>query len=160
MKNNKFLALLTALVMILSVAAFAQADEQITLNFWHIWPTDQMSEIVDEYIEIFEAEHPNIKIEATATQEVEYQNTKLRIAASNKSQGDVFFCYGGGYAKDFVDAGAVLPHIRNQLPHHVQLMEARENKGLFDNGFHAAVCLLDFIFLHLFVFQTLYLEFF
>lgn len=106
---KKFLALLTALVMILSVAAFAQADEQITLHFWHIWPTDQMSEIVDDYIEIFEAEHPNIKIESTATQEVEYQQTKLRIAASNKSQGDVFFCWGGGYAKDYVDAGAVLP---------------------------------------------------
>lgn len=109
MKTNKYLALLTAMVMLLSVAAFAQADEQITLSFWHIWPTDQMSEIVDEYIAIFEAEHPNIKIEATATQEVEYQQTKLRIAASNKSQGDVFFCWGGGYAKDYVDAGAVLP---------------------------------------------------
>lgn len=134
MKNNKFLALLTALVMILSVAAFAQADEQITLNFWHIWPTDQMSEIVDEYIEIFEAEHPNIKIESTATQEVEYQNTKLRIAASNKSQGDVFFCYGGGYAKDFVDAGAVLPldEYFEKYGIHDQILEGTLVNGIYD----------------------------
>lgn len=134
MKTNKFLALLTALVMILSVAAFAQADEQITLHFWHIWPTDQMSEIVDEYIEIFEAEHPNIKIEATATQEVEYQNTKLRIAASNKSQGDVFFCWGGGYAKDYVDAGAVLPldEYFEKYGIHDQILEGTLVNGTYD----------------------------
>lgn len=131
---KKFLALLTALVMILSVAAFAQADEQITLHFWHIWPTDQMSEIVDEYIEIFEAEHPNIKIESTATQEVEYQQTKLRIAASNKSQGDVFFCWGGGYAKDYVDAGAVLPldEYFEKYGVHDQILEGTLVNGTYD----------------------------
>ncbi|MBQ7885258.1 MAG: extracellular solute-binding protein [Clostridia bacterium] len=134
MKTNKFLALLTALVMMLSVAAFAQADEQITLHFWHIWPTDQMSEIVDEYIEIFEAEHPNIKIESTATQEVEYQQTKLRIAASNKSQGDVFFCWGGGYAKDYVDAGAVLPldEYFEKYGIHDQILEGTLVNGIYD----------------------------
>lgn len=131
---KKFLALLTAMVMLLSVAAFTQADEQITLHFWHIWPTEPMSEIVDEYIEIFEAEHPNIKIEATATQEVEYQNTKLRIAASNKSQGDVFFCYGGGYAKDYVDAGAVLPldEYFEKYGIHDQILEGTLVNGTYD----------------------------
>ena len=137
MKTNKFLALLTALVMLLSVAAFAQADEQITLSFWHIWPTDQMAEIVDEYIEIFEAEHPNIKIESTATQEVEYQTTKLRIAASNKSQGDVFFCWGGGYAKDYVDAGAVL-----QLDEYFEKYGVHEQilEGTLVNGIYVGSC--------------------
>ncbi|MGB4657679.1 MAG: extracellular solute-binding protein, partial [Mobilitalea sp.] len=44
-----------------------------------------------------------------ATKEVDYQTTKLRVAAADSSHGDVFFCWGGGYAQTYVDAGAVLP---------------------------------------------------
>lgn len=85
------------------------AEEDINLTFWHIWPDAEMSEIVDNYVEEFEEEHPNVHIEAIATQEVEYQNNKLKVAAASGSQGDVFTCWGGGYAKTYVDAGVVLP---------------------------------------------------
>ena len=108
---KKCMAMVTALVMLLSmglttVSAFA--EEQITLNFWHIWPTDKMADIVANYIEIYEAEHPNIHVESSAYQEVDYQTQKLPIAAATKSQGDVFFCWGGGAAQKYVDSGAVL----------------------------------------------------
>ena len=49
---KKCTALITALVMLLSLgltSVSAMADEQITLNFWHIWPTDQMAQIVADY---------------------------------------------------------------------------------------------------------------
>lgn len=85
------------------------SDEEINLTFWHIWPEGQMGEIVDEYIEKFEDEHPNVHIESVATQEVEYQNNKLKVAAASGSQGDIFSCFGGGYGKTYVDAGVVLP---------------------------------------------------
>lgn len=85
-------------------------DEEITLTFWDVWPEGQpMAPVVSEYIEQYEKAHPNIHIEEVATQEVDYQTTKLRVAAADSSQGDVFFCWGGGYAKTYVDAGAVLP---------------------------------------------------
>ncbi len=85
-------------------------DEEITLNFWDIWPEGQpMAPIVQDYIALYEEAHPNIHIEETPTQEVDYQTTKLRVAAADSSQGDVFFCWGGGYAQTYVDAGAVLP---------------------------------------------------
>lgn len=87
----------------------ALSDEQIDLVFWHIWPDTEMGQIVEDYIALFEEEHPNINIEAVATQEVEYQNNKLKIAAATGAQGDVFMCWGGGYAKSYVDAGTVLP---------------------------------------------------
>lgn len=86
-----------------------ESDEEINLTFWHIWPDAEMGEIVDNYVEIFEEEHPNVNIEAVATQEVEYQNNKLKVAAATGAQGDVFMCWGGGYAKTYVDAGVVLP---------------------------------------------------
>lgn len=79
------------------------------MTFWHIWPDAEMNEIVETYIGQFEEEHPNVTIESVATQEVEYQNNKLKVAAATSSQGDVFVCWGGGYAKAYVDAGVVLP---------------------------------------------------
>ncbi len=84
-------------------------DEEINLTFWHIWPDADMGAIVDSYVELFEKEHPNVHIESVATQEVEYQNNKLKVAAATGSQGDVFMSWGGGYAKAYVDAGVVLP---------------------------------------------------
>ena len=85
-------------------------DEEITLTFWDIWPEGQpMAPIVKDYIVQYEAAHPNITIEEVATQEVDYQTTKLKVAGADSSQGDVFFCWGGGYAKTYVDAGVVLP---------------------------------------------------
>ena len=84
------------------------SEDEINLTFWHIWPDAEMSEIVDSYVDQFEEEHPNVHIEAVATQEVEYQNNKLKVAAATGSQGDVFVCWGGGYAKNYVDAGNVL----------------------------------------------------
>lgn len=77
----------------------ADAEEEINLTFWHIWPDAEMSEIVDDYVEMFEEEHPNVHIESVATQEVEYQNNKLKVAAATGAQGDVFMCWGGGYAR-------------------------------------------------------------
>jgi ABC-type sugar transport system, periplasmic component len=85
-------------------------DKEITLKFWDIWPEGQpMAPIVQDYIKQYETAHPNIHIEEVATQEVDYQKTKLKVAAADSSQGDVFFCWGGGYAKTYVDAGTVLP---------------------------------------------------
>lgn len=87
----------------------AGSDEEIHLTFWHIWPDAEMNAIVEEYVELFENEHPNVTIEDVATQEVEYQNNKLKVAAASGAQGDIFMCWGGGYAKAYVDAGVVLP---------------------------------------------------
>ncbi|NBJ91780.1 extracellular solute-binding protein [Parablautia muri] len=87
----------------------ADSGEEINLTFWHIWPDAEMGAIVESYVELFEDEHPNVHIESVATQEVEYQNNKLKVAAATGAQGDVFMCWGGGYAKAYVDAGVVLP---------------------------------------------------
>lgn len=64
-----------------------ESGEDINLTFWHIWPDAEMGEIVDSYVEKFEEEHPNVHIEAVATQEVEYQNNKLKVAAATGSPG-------------------------------------------------------------------------
>ena len=136
---KKCMALITALMMLLSLGmAAVSAEEQITLTFWHIWPTDQMSDIVKDYIAIYEAEPPNIRIEASAYQEVDYQTTKLPIAASTKSQGDVFFCWGGGSAKTYVDAGAVLrlDEYLEKANVYDSLLDGTLTYGTYDGGIY------------------------
>ena len=108
MKKTRWIALLMAAVLLFSAVGTAVAEEKVHLTFWHIWPDGAMNEICNKYVELYMAEHPNVEVEAVATQEIEYQNTKLKVAVSSKSQGDVFMSWGGGYAKTFVDAGAVL----------------------------------------------------
>lgn len=85
------------------------SKEEVTISFWHIWPTGDVSNIIAEFIEQYEIDHPHIKIKADATQAEEYQHRKLKVAAANGSQADVFMCYGGGYAKPYVEAGVILP---------------------------------------------------
>lgn len=109
-------------------------EEEINLKFWHIWPDAEMGEIVDSYIEMFEEEHPNVHIEAVATQEVEYQNNKLKVAAATGAQGDVFMCWGGGYAKPYVDAGVVLPldDLMEEYGTKEELLEGTLTYGTYD----------------------------
>ena len=55
-------------------------------------------DVIDDYIEMYEKEHPNIKIVQETAQIEEYQFRKLKVAVANNSQGDVFLSYGGGYS--------------------------------------------------------------
>lgn len=82
--------------------------EQITLNFWHVWPTGAMADSIDQFIEQYTTDHPNIKIEQTSANPNDYKTRKLPVAVAGNEQGDIFFSYGAGYSKPFVDSGAVI----------------------------------------------------
>lgn len=116
MKMKRMASVLLAIALATSLVACGTNGNNKTsssgktkITFWHIWPDAEMNQIVNDYVEKFEKENPDIDVEAVATQEAEYQNTKLKVAVTNGSQGDVFMSWGGGYAKQFVDAGVVLP---------------------------------------------------
>lgn len=84
-------------------------EEQITLTLWHSFGSGVSQGVIDEFIKIYEEEHPNIKIVQETAQIEEYQFRKLKVAVANNSQGDIFLSYGGGYSQSIVDAGAALP---------------------------------------------------
>ena len=89
----------------------AGAEEKgapVELTLWHIWPTGDMTTIIDTFVKQYEKDN-NVKIKVDATQQDEYQQRKLKVAAASASQGDVFMTWGAGYAKPFIEAGAVLP---------------------------------------------------
>ena len=86
-----------------------KGEETITLTLWHSFGSTVSQDVIDDFIEIYEKEHPNIKIVQENAQIEEYQFRKLKVAVANNSQGDVFLSYGGGYSQSIVDAGAALP---------------------------------------------------
>lgn len=106
---------ITALILAMVMAALTLAgcgkkeEEQITLTLWHSFGSGVSQGVIDEFIKIYEEEHPNIKIVQETAQIEEYQFRKLKVAVANNSQGDIFLSYGGGYSQSIVDAGAALP---------------------------------------------------
>lgn len=82
--------------------------EKITLEFWHVWPTGSMADSINTFIDMYTEEHPNIKIEQVSATPSDYKTQKLPVAMSAGEQGDIFFTYGAGYSKPFVDAGSVM----------------------------------------------------
>ncbi|MCL2033817.1 MAG: extracellular solute-binding protein [Oscillospiraceae bacterium] len=87
------------------------ANENIELSIWHIWPdsTNETNKIITGFAEQYQKENPHVKINLDATQQDEYQQRKLKVAAATGSQGDIFYTWAPGYSRQFIDAGAVLP---------------------------------------------------
>ena len=119
---KKLLAiLLTALFIVSCVSALA--EDQITLQLWSIaTESDSSHQAYVDAIAAFEADHPNIKIEHTATENEAYK-TKIKAAmSSGEALPDIFFTWGMGFLKDFVDAGRVVslddyyPAYADELP--------------------------------------------
>ena len=61
---KKVLALILSVAMLASLCVTAMADDTITLNF-QMWSDEE--ELCTELIRLYEAEHPNVKINMTCT---------------------------------------------------------------------------------------------
>lgn len=137
MKNIKaILALALCLCMVLSLAACAStspspstvgngggtsetpsgaseappvSNEEIELEFWHIWGSgDSNSASVEKVIADWEKAYPNIKIKVETFENDDYKKTNLPTAVSSDTLPDIFSTWGGGFSKSFVDGGKVL----------------------------------------------------
>lgn len=91
-----------------TTTAFAEDAEQITLNVSHIF-VDQTDgqcrgwyKALDEYKE----SHPNITIVEDTADNDAYK-TKLKTQLAAGAVPDVFYAWGGGFTKPFVEAGMV-----------------------------------------------------
>ncbi|MDC7287981.1 extracellular solute-binding protein [Blautia schinkii] len=112
-KAKRLAAIMFAATMALGTTAFnvhaEESGEPITITFWHSLGAETSGEVINEFIPMYEAEHPNIKIDMQSFQSDDYQTRQLKVAVSDGSQADVFHSYAAGYSQPFVDAGACLP---------------------------------------------------
>jgi len=91
-------------------AADAGAEE-VTLNVWHQWSNDT-NELKGRYeaaVEAYMAENPHVTIN-TETLDTEAYKTKINAEFAGDAEGiDVFYWWGAGTAKKFVEADKLLP---------------------------------------------------
>ncbi|AEY64439.1 extracellular solute-binding protein [Clostridium sp. BNL1100] len=88
----------------------AASKEPVSLSLWHIWAADSESSKApfEKVLTDFQNANPDIKLQVDATENETYK-TKIRAAVAANEAPDIFFYWGGGYMKSFVDAGKILP---------------------------------------------------
>ena len=103
---KKALALILAMMMVLSVtAAFA---EDVTLTLWSIaTESDSSHQAFVDAIAEFEANHPGVKINHVATENEAYKTLIKSAMISGENLPDIFFTWGMGFLGEFVKAGRV-----------------------------------------------------
>lgn len=85
------------------------ADYKIKLKLWHIWVTDSDSNKrpFEKVLADWNDANPNIQIETEAAESEAYK-IKIRTAIAVNEAPDIFFGWGAGFARPFVNAGKVL----------------------------------------------------
>ncbi|MDR1635822.1 MAG: extracellular solute-binding protein [Treponema sp.] len=78
-------------------------SQDITLNFWHIEVIEQRREFLENAIKRFEQANPGVHI-VPSLYENEPFKTKLKTVSGDDFP-DIFRNWGGGWLKDFVNAG-------------------------------------------------------
>lgn len=109
---NKLSRGLTAVVLLTLIAAgftVAAKSETVTLKFWHLWttPAESNKVAIDKVLANFSKAYPHIKIEVDAVENETYK-TKIKTAIAANEAPDVFFTWGGGFSKPFVEAGKLM----------------------------------------------------
>jgi raffinose/stachyose/melibiose transport system substrate-binding protein len=103
------IVLLLVLVWVFSGLVAEAKPKTVTIKFWHLWttPTEANKIAVDKVLAKFKKAYPRIKIDVDAVENETYK-TKIKTAIAANEAPDVFFTWGGGFNKPFVDAGKLL----------------------------------------------------
>lgn len=91
------------------IKASSIQQNYIFLKLWHIWATDSDSNRMpfQKALERWNNTDNNIKITTDATESETYK-VKIRTAIAVNEAPDIFFAWGAGFARPFVEAGKVL----------------------------------------------------
>ncbi|MBN2657642.1 MAG: extracellular solute-binding protein [Spirochaetales bacterium] len=117
MKNVKSILIAALIVSLALTSAFAggqedkAADGKTTVTVWTLWTetTDDANAVAfRKALETAKTDLPNIIIEHDAAENEAYK-TKIKTAMAADEVPDVFFAWGAGFVKPFVDAGKVMP---------------------------------------------------
>jgi ABC-type sugar transport system, periplasmic component len=82
------------------------SGEKKKLTVWYI-DTGKRKELIEETIQEFMKAHPDVEVAAEQIANDTYK-TKLPVAMGGNNPPDIFHSWGGGWLKEFVDAGQVM----------------------------------------------------
>ena len=103
---KKLIPLLLAVALVFTMLSAAQAED-VTLVLWSMMTDDVQAPILQAAVDRFEADHPGVNVEIVSTENDQYK-TKLNVVMGSSNMPDVFHNSGGGWLKEYVDAGLVL----------------------------------------------------
>lgn len=130
---KRVIALLLTMGMILSLAACGKSNDDkaaskptkenpVELTMWNIAvESDSNREAYVNAIKKYQDAHPEVKLTWEPTQNEEYK-TKIKAAVAANQMPDIFFTWGGGFLREFVEADRVYaldaeyPEFEKDLP--------------------------------------------
>ncbi|MGJ7046232.1 extracellular solute-binding protein [Thermoanaerobacterium thermosulfurigenes] len=86
----------------------SSSSEKITLTYWNIYTTEPLKTKVQEIVDKWNKENPNVQIVQSVTENDAYK-TKIKAAIAANEAPDIIQSWAGGFSKPFVDAGKILP---------------------------------------------------
>lgn len=89
-------------------SASETGDEVITLTLWDIMVNAEEERAIKPAVEQWNKDNPSVQIVRDSLDDESYK-IKLKTAIAANEPPDLFFTWGGGFSKPFVDAGKVLP---------------------------------------------------
>jgi len=134
--KKSFLALLLLFSLTLGYAGGAQEEaaeeEVITLTLWDIMVNAEEERAIKPAIEQWNKENPGIQIVRDSLDDESYK-MKLKTAIAANEAPDLFFTWGGGFSKPFVEAGKILP-LQNRLSSDIEsrLIEGADGYVTYD----------------------------
>lgn len=83
-------------------------EEQITINFFHRWPSEPKNSYFADVVAAFEEENPTIKVEVESVLNDAYKD-KVNVVAGSSNAPDVMFTWSGTFVRELVRIDAALP---------------------------------------------------
>ena len=109
-----------------------EVDERQVLTLWSIaTESDAFNSPYIKAIADYEEAHPDVRIEMMSYENQAYK-TKLRSAVAANELPDIFFTWGGGFSKPFVEAGKVLPLDEYYISYKAELSKAALSYATYD----------------------------
>ncbi|MBE6053616.1 MAG: extracellular solute-binding protein [Clostridium sartagoforme] len=132
-KVSIFFIIMILLVNMYGCTEKSVKDEKdpITLTMWHIWTqksNNTNGSILEGVIEEWNKNNPNVQIKSEVVENGRYK-TKIKTAVATNELPDIFFSWGSGFSKPFIESGKVLSlnsYIDNDLKNKVK-------SNMFDN---------------------------
>ena len=114
-------------------------EENIELTVWSIsTETDAFHPSYLKAIAIFEEKNPGVTIRFETFDNESYK-TKIRLAVATNELPDIFFSWGGGFSRPFVNSGKVLPLSDFYLEYSDYLPMTMLENVIFDGKIYGSV---------------------
>ncbi|MFB5760820.1 extracellular solute-binding protein [Paenibacillus medicaginis] len=85
--------------------------EKITLNMMHLWPAGssaQQNKLVNQIIEQYQKDHPNVVIKQEVLENEQYKN-KLKVLSASNKLPDIGITWAAGFMEPYVKGGLFTP---------------------------------------------------